>query len=143
MKNTYKIDFAANTITLTKAFEEAATNTGSDEYTLLLQLRADFPTMKIIRKSRRSPKTANPNRNLTYANMEKYMSVFKNAAELREQFEIVKTMSKGQPSAYNYVKGWFVSQFPNYKALPDFTSGKLNVSVLTAEQWKKSNEQAA
>ena len=110
---------------------------------MLLQLRADFPTMKIIRKSRRSPKTANPNRNLTYANMEKYMSVFKNAAELREQFEIVKTMSKGQPSAYNYVKGWFVSQFPDYKALPDFTSGNLNVSVLTAEQWKKSSEQAA
>ena len=143
MKNTYKIDFATNTITLTKAFEESAANPKSTEYKMLLRLRADFPTMNIIRKSRRSPKTANPNRNLTYANMEKYMSVFKNAAELREQFEIVKTMSKGQPSAYNYVKGWFVSQFPDYKALPDFTSGKLNVSVLTAEQWKKSNEQAA
>ena len=143
MKNTYKLDLAANTITLTKAFEEAAANMESAEYKMLLKLREDIPNIQIIRKTRRAPKTANPNRNLTYANMERYMSVFKNAAELREQFEIVKTMSKGQPSAYNYVKGWFVSQFPNYKALPDFTSGKLNVSVLTAEQWKKSNEQAA
>ena len=143
MKNTYKIDFAANTITLTKAFEEAAANMESAEYRMLLQLRADFPTMQIIRKTRRAPKTANPNRNLTYANMERYMSVFKNAAELEEQFKIVKEMSKGQPNAYNYVKGWFVKQFPDYKALPDFTSGKLNVTVLTAEQWEENSDKAA
>ena len=143
MKTNYKLDLAANTITLTKAFEEAAANMESAEYKMLLKLREDIPNIQIIRKTRRAPKTANPNRNLTYANMEKYMSVFKNAAELLEQFKIVKTMSKGQPNAYNYVKGWFVKQFPDYKALPDFTSGKLNVTVLTAEQWKKSNEQAA
>ena len=143
MKNTYKLDLAANTITLTKAFEEAAANMESAEYRMLLQLRADIPNIQIVRKTRRAPKTANPNRNLTYANMERYMSVFKNAAELREQFEIVKTMSKGQPNAYNYVKGWFVKQFPDYKELPDFSSGKLNVTVLTAEQWKKNSEQAA
>ena len=143
MKTNYKIDFAANTITLTKAFEEAAANMESAEYRMLLQLRADFPTMQIIRKTRRAPKTANPNRNLTYANMERYMSVFKNAAELLEQFKIVKTMSKGQPNAYNYVKGWFVKQFPDYKALPDFTCGKLNVTVLTAEQWEKEKKEAA
>ena len=143
MKNTYKLNFTTNTMTVTKAFEEAAANTKSAEYKMLLKLREDFPDIQIVRKSRRSPKTANPNRNLTYANMEKYMSVFKNAAELREQFEIVKTMSKGQPNAYNYVKGWFVKQFPDYKELPDFTSGKLNMTVLTAEQWKKNSEQAA
>ena len=143
MKTNYKLDLAANTITLTKAFEEAAANMESAEYRMLLQLRTDFPTMQIIRKTRRAPKTSNPNRNLTYANMEKYMSVFKNATELKEQFEIVKTMSKGQPNAYNYVKGWFVKQFPDYKALPDFTSGKLKVTVLTAEQWEKSSDKAA
>ena len=143
MKTNYKIDFAANTITLTKAFEEAAANMESAEYKMLLKLREDFPNIQIVRKTRRAPKTANPNRNLTYANMERYMSVFKNAAELLEQFKIVKTMSKGQPNAYNYVKGWFVKQFPDYKALPDFTSGKLNVTMLTAEQWKKNSEQAA
>ena len=143
MKTNYKIDFAANTITLTKAFEEAAANMESAEYKMLLKLREDIPNIQIIRKTRRAPKTSNPNRNLTYANMERYMSVFKNAAELEEQFKIVKTMSKGQSNAYNYVKGWFVKQFPDYKALPDFTSGKLNVMVLTAEQWKKNSEQAA
>ena len=39
-------------------------------------------------------------------------------------------MSKNQPNAYRYVRGWFVQQFPEYKELPDFTSGKLNVTTI-------------
>ena len=66
MKNTYKIDFANNTLTMTKAFEAAANEYGSEEYKLLQQLRADFPGIQIIRKTRRPSKTARPNKNLTY-----------------------------------------------------------------------------
>ena len=142
-KNGYVIDFATNTVTISKAFEEAARNVDGEEYKLLLKLRAELPGIRIVRKTRRSPKTSNANRNLTYANMEKYMGVFKNAAELKEQFEIVKLMSQKEGSPYNYVKGWFIQQFPDYKALPDFTSGKLNMPVLTAEVWQKNNEKAA
>ena len=43
MKNTYKIDFVNNTLTMSKAFEEALNNPNSEEYKLFLQLRADFP----------------------------------------------------------------------------------------------------
>lgn len=74
MKNTYKIDFANNTLTMTKAFEAAANEYGSEEYKLLQKIRADFPGIEIIRKTRRPSKTSRPNKNLTYANMEKYMS---------------------------------------------------------------------
>ena len=35
MKNTYKIDFVNNTLTMTKAFEDAASNPTSQEYKLL------------------------------------------------------------------------------------------------------------
>ena len=143
MSKNYRVDFSTNTVIITKAFEEAARDVTTAEYKLLLQLRADLPGVQIVRKTRRSPKTSNANRNLTYANMEKYMGVFKNADELKEQFQIVKDMSKGQPSQYQYVKSWFIQQFPNYKELPDFTSGKLNVPVLTAEAWQKSNEKVA
>ena len=80
--NTYKIDFVNNTLTMIKAFEEALNNPNSEEYKLFLQLRADFPGLTIIRKTRRAPKKARPNKNLTYKHMEQYMSVFKNADEL-------------------------------------------------------------
>ena len=43
MKNTYKIDFVNNTLTMTKAFEDAASNPTSQEYKLLQQIRADPP----------------------------------------------------------------------------------------------------
>ena len=55
MKNTYKIDFVNNTLTMSKAFEEALNNPASEEYKLFLQLRADFPGLTIIRKTRRAP----------------------------------------------------------------------------------------
>lgn len=71
--NTYKIDFVNNTLTMSKAFEDALNNPNSQEYKLFLQLRADFPGLTIIRKTRRAPKKARPNKNLTYKHMEQYI----------------------------------------------------------------------
>ena len=140
MKNTYKVDFVNNTFTMTKAFEEALNNPASEEYKLFQQLRADFPGLTIIRKTRRTPKKARPTKNLTYANMEKYMSVFKNANELLAQFEVVKTCSVEQPSPYKYVLDWFKEQFKNYKEQPDFSSNAPKVIDLAAFQKKQEEK---
>lgn len=140
MKNTYKIDFVNNTFTMTKAFEEALNNPASEEYKLFQQLRVDFPGLTIIRKTRRAPKKARPTKNLTYANMEKYMSVFKNANELLARFEVVKTCSLEQPSPYKFVRDWFENQFKNYKEQPDFSPNASKVVDLAAFQ-KKRDEQ--
>lgn len=140
MKNTYKIDFVNNTLTMTKAFEDAASNPTSQEYKLLQQIRADFPGLTIIRKTRRTPKKARPTKNLTYANMEKYMSVFKNADELLAQFEVVKTCSLEQPSPYKFVRDWFETQFKNYKGQPDFSPDASKVVDLAAFQKKQEEK---
>ncbi len=140
MKNTYKIDFVNNTLTMTKAFEDAASNPTSQEYKLLQQIRADFPSLTIIRKTRRAPKKARPTKNLTYANMEKYMSVFQNADELLAQFEVVKTCSLEQPSPYKFVRDWFETQFPKYKELPDFGTNAPKVIDLEAFQKKQEEK---
>ena len=60
MKNTYKIDFVNNTLTMTKAFEDAASNPTSQEYKLFQQLRADFPGLTIIRKTPPRPQEGPP-----------------------------------------------------------------------------------
>lgn len=132
MKNNYKINFAANTITITKRFEDAANNPNSEEFQLLRQILADYPTMKILHHTRRAPQKCRPTKRLTYANMEKYMSVFENAAELLEQFETVQRLSKTQPSPYAYVVEWFTKQFPKYKELPDFKGNSPKVTILPA-----------
>ena len=143
MKNTYKIDFVNNTLTMTKAFEDAASNHTSQEYKLLQQIRADFPGLTIIRKTRRTPKKARPTKNLTYANMEKYMGVFQNADELLAQFEVVKTCSLEQPSPYKFVRDWFEAQFPTYRELPDFSPKASKVIVFPAsrQEQEEKNEQ--
>lgn len=140
MKNTYKIDFVNNTLTMSKAFEEALNNPASQEYKLLKQLCADFPGLTIIRKTRRAPKKAHPTKNLTYKHMEQYMSVFQNADELLAQFEVVKTCSLEQPSPYKFVRDWFETQFPKYKEKPDFSPNASKVVDLVAFQKKQEEK---
>lgn len=142
MKNTYKVDFVNNTLTMTKAFEDAASNPTSQEYKLLQQIRADFPGLTIIRKTRRAPKKARPNKNLTYKHMEQYMSVFQNADKLLAQFEVVKECSKQQPSPYKFVRDWFEAQFPKYREQPDFSPNASKVVALVAFQKKQEQESA-
>ena len=142
MKNTYKIDFVNNTLTMTKAFEDAASNPTSQEYKLLQQIRADFPGLTIIRKTRCAPKKARPTKNLTYKHMEQYMSVFKNADELLAQFDAVKRCSLGQSNPYMYVLDWFKKQFPKYKELPDFGNNVPKVIDLAAFQKKQEEKKA-
>lgn len=140
MKNTYKVDFVNNTLTMTKAFEDAAGNPTSQEYKLLQQIRADFPGLTIIRKTRRAPKKARPTKNLTYKHMEQYMSVFQNADKLLAQFEVVKECSKQQPSPYKFVRDWFEAQFPKYREQPDFGNNAPKVIDLAAFQKKQEEK---
>lgn len=142
MKNTYKVDFVNNTFTMTKDFEEALNNPASEEYKLFQQLRADFPGLTIIRKTRRAPKKARPTKNLTYKHMEQYMSVFQNADKLLAQFEVVKECSKQQPSPYKFVRDWFEAQFPKYREQPDFSPNASKVVALVAFQKKQEQESA-
>ena len=142
MKNTYKVDFVNNTLTMTKAFEDAASDPTSQEYKLLQQIRADFPGLTIIRKTRRAPKKARPTKNLTYKHMEQYMSVFQNADKLLAQFEVVKECSKQQPSPYKFVRDWFEAQFPKYREQPDFSPNASKVVALVAFQKKQEQESA-
>jgi hypothetical protein len=146
MKNTYKVDFVNNTLTMTKAFEDAASNPTSQEYKLLQQIRADFPGLTIIRKTRRAPKKARHTKNLTYANMEKYMSVFKNSVELLAQFEVVKECSKQQPSPYQVCAGLVQGPVPQLQGQPDFsnnTSKVIDLETIKKKQEEKKQQESA
>ena len=145
MKNVtgYRINFAANTITITADFAKAAAkDTNSAEYKLLKQILTDYPNMETVSMTHRAPKTCNPSKGLTYVNMERYMSVYRNAAELITQFENVKELAAAQTNSYNYVKTWFVAQFPNYKQLPDFTLINKPVKVIPAPPIKEETRAA-
>ena len=119
----YRVDFTKMTLTMTADFADNAYDPTTEEYKILTRLKKDFPNLRIVRKTHRSPKTTNPAKGLTYERMEKYIRLHENADELLDLFQKVQSAGRGYP----YVKAWFVKQFPNYNDIPSFINGKLRI----------------
>ncbi len=111
--NSYKIDFISNTMTITKTFERAANNPYSEEYKLVQKIRADFPTMQLVRKASTAAKRPNPFKGLTYAAIERYI-LREGSSELMSEFEMVRASSMFENNPYLLVRNWFVQRFPEY-----------------------------
>ena len=134
MKN-YKINFTTNTLTITKDFEKKAMNINSVEYQILKQLRMDFPSLRIVKKA--SPKRKSSLARPTYDKMVKFLSCQVNSAILLKVFAEVRELSKGQENPYQFVRGWFHQNFPNYQSIPKFDeTGKLIAPSATTEPRK-------
>lgn len=88
----YKVDFVANTITITAECAEKMNDPNTTEYKAIRQLCADFPAMKIVKRTHRTPRkyvskstgekfNCNQFKNLTYENMETFISGLPNAKQ--------------------------------------------------------------
>lgn len=131
MKN-YKMDFTTNTLTITKDFEKKAMNVNSVEYQTLKQLKADFPSLRIVKKV--SPKRKSSLARPTYDKMVKFLSCQANSAILLKEFAEVREYSKAQENPYQFVREWFFANFPNYQSLPKFDKeGNLIAPTAIAE----------
>ena len=83
MYQSYHVNFATRTITITAEFEKAMRNPEAEAYKVIQQLCADFPGMRIVRRTHRTPSRyiskqgviskCNPYKNLTYARMEQFL----------------------------------------------------------------------
>ena len=133
----YKILFNENTVIMNHKFAAAAAKYGTKENNLMKSIRQDFPGMAEVIVSGRECDKAKPNSRLTYANMEKHIAAYDNAAELLEVFETVKALSKPAASPYKFVSDWFVEQFPDYNKAPTFKDGKLIVLPVKAPDIKE------
>ena len=132
-KNTfgYKLDLAAQTLTLTAAFAEAANDPTSAEYELVQQFKNDFPRLIIKRQTHRKPKKyknkngtitkCNQFKNLTYERMERFMGALPNSAEYLEAYYALREKAEAMcPSPYSAVSQWFMKQFPKFRTNPLF-----------------------
>ncbi len=102
--------------------------------------RQDFLSAQMVTETIKKNTGKRTYKNLTYTNIEKYMSVFQNADELLAQFEVVKKCSLGQSNHYQFVLDWFKTQFPKYKELPDFGNNAPKVIDLAAFQKKQEEK---
>ena len=155
--NTYKVDFVANTITITAAFAKAMNDPTSAEYKIIAQIRKDFPEMEIIRKTHKTPSkyqtktgekfNCNQFKNLTYKNMETFIMGLPAAEAYMEEYLFLKNYAaEVQTNGYTIIRRWFVAQFPEFRKNPlAYLTNQPDVvsAAEVAEQYEAEMETAA
>ena len=127
--NTYKVDFVANTITITAAFAKAMNDPTSAEYKIIAQIRKDFPEMEIIRKTHKTPSkyqtktgekfNCNQFKNLPYKTIETFIMGLPAAEDYMEEYLFLKNYAaEVQTNGYTIIRRWFVAQFPDFRKNP-------------------------
>ena len=127
--NTYKVDFVANTMTITAAFAKAMNDPTSAEYKIIAQIHKDFPEMEIIRKTHKTPSkyqtktgekfNCNQFKNLTYKNMETFIMGLPSAEAYMNEYLFLKNYAaEVQTNGYTIIRRWFVAQFPDFRKNP-------------------------
>lgn len=114
----YEIDFVNQKIILTKSFAAKAGTIESAEYTMLLEVRKNFPEFKIELREIAKKAGKKTYAKLTYDNMRMYITTMfgKSSDQLKELENVIK-VSKSLSGKYAYVKSWFLEKFPHYDEL--------------------------
>ncbi len=105
---------------VTKAFQKQARIFGTEEFKLWREYLVIFPNAKMITKSIKKNPDRKTNRNLTYKNMEKFLSTLPDAENLLKQFKVIKTRSCSQNCPYRFVLEWFEEKVSGYESYGSF-----------------------
>ena len=110
----YKIDWKTNTFTMTKKFAAEANDYGSEAYNILMDVRGKGFHIAVRQPAKRK---ACPTR-ITFKQMEIILSGMNYADERLEQLHAVISEGKGQKNQYEYVRRWFLRNYPNFNEVP-------------------------
>lgn len=114
----YTINWKTNTITMTKKFAAEASEYGTEAYNLLMDVRSKGFAI-VIRES--APRKACPTR-ITFKQMEITLSCMDYPDERLAQLHAVMDAGKGQKNQYEYVRRWFLQNYPHFNEIPLLTS---------------------
>lgn len=114
--NAYNVDFAKMTITITADFAKRMNNPNSEEYKTICRFRKDFPAMRIVNRTHRTPRkyvssstgekfNCNQFKNLTYERMERFISALPKSEEYQREYNFVKNYASAvQHNGYTLVR---------------------------------------
>lgn len=128
LRNTgYYLDIMNNAFYMTSAFKKKSDVYGTDEYTLVNRIMAEYPDVDMIVNK---PKGKNT---ITYEMMEKFIKIMPDADVRMTEYKNVKLKSRAFRSSYKYVVEWFNKQYPNYgKFLVKDKDGNIEWDVTAA-----------
>ena len=126
-KKNYRIDFAANTVTVTKKFlEEAESNITSTAFRDMKALRAMGLTI-VVKEAKRAKSKL-----ISYEQMVHYISCVENSEFYMARFAAAKNEAASKNEQYSRVLKWFKETFPHFYDMPEFTSDN-KIRVTTAD----------
>ena len=117
MKNTLKINHTEKTIVMDRTFAKLSSDTRSEEYAHLQQIRRDYPTYTVVQRQIRRNNTKVTYAGLTYDYMKDYIKKHGTKEESEKnlaQFEEMYLISQCHRATYRYpiIKSWFLKQYP-------------------------------
>ena len=130
MKKAYSVNYIDGTITVNSSFYEKMQDPTSEEYKLVKAIRADYPEMRIVNRTHKTPskytskstgETFNCNqfKNLTFDNMKAFIEGLPNSEKFMKSYNFLRYCGKlPQTSRYTAVRKWFVAQFPEFRKNP-------------------------
>ena len=83
-------------------------------YNLLMDVKSKGFRINV---RQRKPRKACPTR-MTFNQMETYISCLTDADERLEELHAVMDAGKGQKNQYEYVRRWFLANYPHYREIP-------------------------
>jgi hypothetical protein len=127
----YTLDIVNKTLTISVKFNEKLQDIDSEEFKLYERFLLAIPDIRVIRKTHKTPSkytsksgetfACNQFKNLSYANMETFMSGLPDSDVYLTEFLYLKNYAtKVQTNGYAVVRRWFVAQFPEFRKNPLF-----------------------
>ena len=114
MKKNTIIILDATHAQVTKAFEKQSRIFGTPEYREWRAYRQDFPSAQMVTKTIKRKSDKRTYKNLTYDNMERFLTMQTNGQELIKEFNDQKAIAAIQQNPYRAVLAWFLAKFPKY-----------------------------
>lgn len=108
----YKVDFAKETIVVTKKFMEEASVINNAAFKEMLTLRK-LGMAIVVREVK--PRKKNT---ITFAQMIQYISLVENSDAYLAQFNVIRAEAGSKNARYNRVLSWFRKTFPDFYDLP-------------------------
>ena len=110
MKNLY-VDFAKQTIQMTKSYAEKAGKVGNREYDELTKIHRMYPDYRFIITATKTNSSA---KGLDYDFMEKYIAALSDMERKEELSQNYKDLRESDLT-YFEIRNWFVNEFPFFK----------------------------
>ena len=128
----YKFNAASKTLIITAGYAKKMQDMESDEFKHYNAMMQAIPGLTIVNRSHRSPSKCtststgetfkcNQFKNLSYKNMERFMSALPNCKVYFAEYDFLRNYAaRIQTNGYALVRRWFVAQFPHFRKNPLF-----------------------